>query len=175
VLERDVFAVLAAQLGSPSVSRVLRREVVGAVGRGEGVVRDLVAPSLGGGGGGEGLVGGVGGAGVSSGVGVGGGGVRAGVKGSKSVVAAGTTGGGGAGAVYGEGGGAGESRPRLSGTLDRGAEFFSQVLFPSSAAASGSGGKGQVRRVVSSWVPLKDGEGKVRWVVLVLTPVEGSG
>jgi PAS domain-containing protein len=187
VLERDVFAVLAAQLGSPSVSRVLRREVVGAVGRGEGVVRDLVAPSLGvgagggaiggGGGGGEGLVSGVGGAGAGagSGVAVAGVGVRAGVKGSKSVVAAGTSAGGGAGAVYGEGGGAGDSRPRLSGTLDRGAEFFSHVLFTSSAAASGSGGKGQVRRVVSSGVPLKDGEGKVRWVVLVLTPVEGSG
>ena len=43
--------------------------------------------------------------------------------------------------------------------------FFSQVLFT---------GRGPLRRMVGSWVPLKDGEGKVGWVVLVLTPVDGG-
>ncbi|KAL2189981.1 hypothetical protein L209DRAFT_762289 [Thermothelomyces heterothallicus CBS 203.75] len=64
-----------------------------------------------------------------------------------------------------------ESRPRLSGTLDRGAEFLSQVLF------SGGGGKTTtaLRRVVSRWVPLKDGDGRIGWVVLVLVPADGGG
>jgi len=53
-----------------------------------------------------------------------------------------------------------EGRPRLSETLDRGAELVSQVLF----------GPGRMRRMVSTWVPLKGAEGEVKWVVLVLTP-----
>jgi hypothetical protein len=35
-----------------------------------------------------------------------------------------------------------------------------------------SGGQGRLRRVVSTWVPLKDEEGRVAWVVLVLNPVD---
>lgn len=51
------------------------------------------------------------------------------------------------------------SRPSLSGALDRGAEFFSQVVL-----------RGRMKRLVGCWVPLRDGEGKVGWVVLVLVP-----
>jgi hypothetical protein len=72
-----------------------------------------------------------------------------------------------AGAAVGIGSGAGESeegRPRLSGAVEKSPGFFSQVLF--------TGVKGPLRRVVTNWVPLRDVEGKVGWVVLVLTPVE---
>ncbi|AEO55023.1 hypothetical protein MYCTH_2298367 [Thermothelomyces thermophilus ATCC 42464] len=64
-----------------------------------------------------------------------------------------------------------ESWPRLSGTLDRGAEFLNHVLF------SGGGGKTTtvLRRVVSRWVPLKDEDGRIGWVVLVLVPADGGG
>ena len=51
-----------------------------------------------------------------------------------------------------------ESRPRLSDTLDRGAEILSNVFFGP-----------KMRKLVSHWAPLKDQEGNVGWVVLVLT------
>ncbi|KAK4236536.1 hypothetical protein C8A03DRAFT_45493 [Achaetomium macrosporum] len=69
-------------------------------------------------------------------------------------------GGGGSG-----GGETGEAKPRSSGTLERGTELFNQVFF---------GGQGKLRRFVSSWVPLKDAEGEVGFVVLVLTPADGT-
>ncbi|KAK4146040.1 uncharacterized protein C8A04DRAFT_35316 [Dichotomopilus funicola] len=55
-----------------------------------------------------------------------------------------------------------------------GTGFLSQVLMLGGAGAgvvSGPSGKRALKRVVSSWVPLKDGVGRVGWVVLVLTPV----
>ena len=51
-----------------------------------------------------------------------------------------------------------ESRPRLSDTLDRGAEILSNVFFGP-----------KMRKLVSHWAPLKDEAGDVGWVVLVLT------
>lgn len=73
-------------------------------------------------------------------------------------------------------------RRRPSGTatamMDRGTGFLSQVLMLGGAGAgmvsSGPSGKRALRRVVSSWVPLKDGVGRVVWVVLVLTPVSDA-
>ncbi|KAK3390071.1 hypothetical protein B0H63DRAFT_389263 [Podospora didyma] len=50
-------------------------------------------------------------------------------------------------------------RPRLSDTLDRGAGILSHVFFGP-----------RMRKLVSHWTPLKDGDGQVGWVVLVLTP-----
>lgn len=52
-----------------------------------------------------------------------------------------------------------EMRPRLSETFDRGAEILSNIF---------SGPK--MKKLVSHWVPLKDGDGEVAWVVLILTP-----
>ncbi|KAM7195312.1 hypothetical protein V8F20_007531 [Naviculisporaceae sp. PSN 640] len=58
-----------------------------------------------------------------------------------------------------EGGGPGQGRsPRLSDTLDRGAELLNSVLFGS-----------KMKKMVSHWAPLKDAQGNVGWVVLVLT------
>ncbi|KAK3379176.1 hypothetical protein B0T24DRAFT_589768 [Lasiosphaeria ovina] len=51
------------------------------------------------------------------------------------------------------------SRPRLSDTLDRGAEILSHVFFGP-----------KMRKLVSHWAPLEDGQGAVGWVVVVLTP-----
>ncbi|KAK4169964.1 hypothetical protein QBC43DRAFT_39687 [Cladorrhinum sp. PSN259] len=48
---------------------------------------------------------------------------------------------------------------RLSNTLDRGAEILSNVFFGP-----------KMRKLVSHWTPLKDEEGSVKWVVLILTP-----
>ncbi|KAL2200775.1 hypothetical protein P885DRAFT_66400 [Corynascus similis CBS 632.67] len=72
-----------------------------------------------------------------------------------------------------------DSRPRLSGTLDRGAEFLSQMLFSGGGGGSGGtggiGGKGvTLKRLVSRWVPLKDETGEIGWVVLILVPAEGG-
>ncbi|KAK0665604.1 hypothetical protein QBC41DRAFT_11562 [Cercophora samala] len=55
---------------------------------------------------------------------------------------------------------------RLSDTLDRGAEFLSSVF---SHNGAGSGGKNNTRKVVSHWTPLKNGDGEVEFVVVVLT------
>ncbi|KAK4125593.1 hypothetical protein N657DRAFT_591233, partial [Parathielavia appendiculata] len=129
VLDRDVFAVLASQLGSPNFNRAaFRADVLGRLARGEGVTVDLMTAS-------------------SS--------CAAGAASSTASTASA----GGVTAVEGDA----EGKPRVSGTLDRGAEFFSQVLF-----SGGQGGK--LRRVVSTWAPLKDGEGRVAWVVMVLNP-----
>lgn len=55
--------------------------------------------------------------------------------------------------------GQGQGRPpRLSETLDRGAEILSNVFFGP-----------KMKKLVSHWAPLKDGHGNVGWVVLVLT------
>ncbi|KAK4465861.1 hypothetical protein QBC42DRAFT_217879 [Cladorrhinum samala] len=48
---------------------------------------------------------------------------------------------------------------RLSDTLDRGAEILSHVFFGP-----------KMKKLVSHWTPLKNGEGLVEWVVLILTP-----
>ena len=53
---------------------------------------------------------------------------------------------------------------RLSETIDRGAGILGQVLF---------GAKTQ--KVMTHWAPLKDGDGQVDYVVLVLTPVAAPG
>ncbi|KAK4103418.1 hypothetical protein N658DRAFT_505119 [Parathielavia hyrcaniae] len=142
VLDRDVFSVLASRLGSPNFNRgVFRGDVLGRLGRGEGVTVDLMAvPSS---------------------------------SSSAAAAAASITNSGGSGTTSeGDGSGSGGGRlPRVSGTLDRGAGFFSQVLF---AGGQAGGGGSRLRRVVSTWVPLKDGEGRVAWVVLVLNPVEND-
>ncbi|KAL2133387.1 hypothetical protein VTI74DRAFT_2475 [Chaetomium olivicolor] len=143
--DRDIFEVLAspAYLGSPSVSRALRQNILNRIGEGRAVSVDVMAPE-----------------------GhhqhrhpspVGFGAERPGVGKSKTT----GTGAAAAGGSVGE-----EPRPRLSETLDRGAEFLSQRVFSNH-------GPGKPRRFVSSWVPLKDAEGKVGWVVCVLTPVDG--
>ncbi|KAK4172157.1 hypothetical protein QBC36DRAFT_338540 [Triangularia setosa] len=60
----------------------------------------------------------------------------------------------------------GDSQPsRLSDTLDRGADFLSSVF---SHNGAGHGAKSNVTKVVSHWTPLKNGDGKVEFVVLVL-------
>ncbi|KAK4251388.1 hypothetical protein C7999DRAFT_37714 [Corynascus novoguineensis] len=128
------------------------------------------------------------------------GGAGAGGKSARSVRAAGggggdDAGGGGSGAssvnrstcnlprpsspIYGDPSSS-DSRPRLSGTLDRGAEFLSQMLFAGGGggggATGGIGGKGvALKRLVSRWVPLKDEAGEIGWVVLILVPAEGGG
>ncbi|KAK3987563.1 hypothetical protein QBC44DRAFT_294744 [Cladorrhinum sp. PSN332] len=48
---------------------------------------------------------------------------------------------------------------RLSDTLDRGAEILSHVFFGP-----------KLTKLVSHWTPLKDEDGTVEWVVLILTP-----
>ncbi|KAK4226746.1 hypothetical protein QBC38DRAFT_219264 [Podospora fimiseda] len=48
---------------------------------------------------------------------------------------------------------------RLSDTLDRGAEILSNVFFGP-----------KTRKLVSHWTPLKNEDGTVEWVVLILTP-----
>ncbi|KAK3323742.1 hypothetical protein B0T19DRAFT_212893 [Cercophora scortea] len=53
-----------------------------------------------------------------------------------------------------------ETKPRLSDTFDRGAEILSHVFF----------GGPKMRKLVSHWTPLKDADGAVGWVVLILTP-----
>lgn len=163
---RDVFAVLAAsQLGLPAVGRApFRAGVLGKIACGESVAVDLMAPA---------------GASfsataVAEAVGIGGGAGRSRPPGRAKTVA---TAGGGSGSGSGsaaQGESSGEGRPRLNEMPDRKTEFFGQVLFPSSSSAASSPGKGPVRRVVSNWVPLKDAVGKVQWVVLVLTPVDGG-
>ncbi|KAK3688275.1 hypothetical protein B0T22DRAFT_406554 [Podospora appendiculata] len=52
-----------------------------------------------------------------------------------------------------------ETKPRLSDTFDRGAEILSHVFFGP-----------KMRKLVSHWTPLKDADGAVGWVVLILTP-----
>ncbi|KAK0714557.1 hypothetical protein B0H67DRAFT_490420 [Lasiosphaeris hirsuta] len=52
-----------------------------------------------------------------------------------------------------------DSKPQLSDTFDRGAEIQSHVFLGP-----------KMRKLVSHWAPLKDAEGNVAWVVLVLTP-----
>ncbi|KAK4199983.1 hypothetical protein QBC40DRAFT_77074 [Triangularia verruculosa] len=62
---------------------------------------------------------------------------------------------------------AGDYQPsRLSDTLDRGADFLSSVF---SHNGAGSGSKNNTRKVVSHWTPLKNGDGEVEFVVVVLT------
>ncbi|KAK0643421.1 hypothetical protein B0T16DRAFT_512645 [Cercophora newfieldiana] len=56
-----------------------------------------------------------------------------------------------------------DPRPRISETFDRGAEILSHVFFGS-----------KMRKLVSHWAPLKNGDGEVRWVVLILTPAAGK-
>ncbi|KAK4641088.1 hypothetical protein QC761_609250 [Podospora bellae-mahoneyi] len=55
---------------------------------------------------------------------------------------------------------------RLSDTLDRGADFLSSVF---SHNGAGLGGKNATRKVVSHWTPLKNGNGEVEFVVVILT------
>ena len=55
------------------------------------------------------------------------------------------------------------SRPRLSDTFDRGAEFLSHVFFGH-----------KMRKLVTHWAPLKDADGQVAFVMLVLTPAAGA-
>ncbi|KAK3905642.1 hypothetical protein C8A05DRAFT_30525 [Staphylotrichum tortipilum] len=160
---RDVFSVLAAGLGALNVEAAgFREEILRAVasgaetGTGVRVEFEVRASSSGGGGAEAGAGGGRGG----------------GWKGTGSASA--VNGNGNTGAENGESSsGGGVGRPSLSGTLDRGAGLLSQALF----AAGGKGinaGESPVRRVVGNWVPLRDGEGKVAWVVLVLTPVAAA-
>ncbi|KAK4033815.1 hypothetical protein C8A01DRAFT_39701, partial [Parachaetomium inaequale] len=135
LLDRDVFSVLSSRLGSPTVNRVFRANVTSKLARGECVSVDLMAPV----------------AAAAEGVPAGGGGWGGGSSSSsrppgvRMVRTVGPgSGAGTAGALNGEVGG-GEARPRLSGTLDRGAELFSQVLFAGSIR--GGGGSGALRRV----------------------------
>ncbi|KAK3306782.1 uncharacterized protein B0T15DRAFT_152591 [Chaetomium strumarium] len=183
VLNRDIFEVLSTQLGSPSVNRSFRKSVMAKLAAGESVHVDVMVPAetasgAGGGGGGSG-------------------GRAASRRPSRTAPPpppapppsisnpskAGPSkpsetppppspktetrrpsetptlprGRGGSG-----GSETGEGKPRPSGTFERGAELFSQVLH---------GGQGKkLRRFVSSWVPLKDAEGEIGFVVLVLTP-----
>jgi hypothetical protein len=76
----------------------------------------------------------------------------------------------GAAAVRGVGAVAGASvavdadpRPRLSETFDRGAEILSHVIFGP-----------KMRKLVSHWAPLKNGDAEVGWVVLILTPAAAT-
>ncbi|KAK0744824.1 hypothetical protein B0T21DRAFT_380955 [Apiosordaria backusii] len=55
---------------------------------------------------------------------------------------------------------------RLSDTLDRGADLLSSVF---SHNGAGSATKNNTKKVVSHWTPLKNGEGEVEFVVVVLT------
>lgn len=150
LLGRDVFSVLSSHLGSPTVSRVFKAEVLATIARGESVTADLLARSGSPEGSGNML------------------GARPGVVGTPKTAAPTIRINGAASSSAASSGEAlcGEVRPRVSGTLDRGAGFLSQVL--------SSGGRSSSKRVVSSWVPLKDADGKVEWVVLVLTPAEGE-
>ncbi|KAK4450760.1 hypothetical protein QBC34DRAFT_296629 [Podospora aff. communis PSN243] len=73
-------------------------------------------------------------------------------------------------AVNGVGAGAGASlaadadvRPRMSETFDRGAEILSHVFWGS-----------KMRKLVSHWAPLKNADGEVAWVVLILTPAAAA-
>ncbi|KAL2259820.1 hypothetical protein VTK26DRAFT_6361 [Humicola hyalothermophila] len=78
-------------------------------------------------------------------------------------------GGGGGGSDHGAGTAGGRnaapsrSIPRLGGALDRGAELFSNVV-----------NRGKMKRVIGCWVPLRDADGKVAFVVLVLVPASGG-
>ncbi|KAK0619942.1 hypothetical protein B0T14DRAFT_537563 [Immersiella caudata] len=56
-----------------------------------------------------------------------------------------------------------DPRPRLSETFDRGAEILSHVLFGP-----------KMRKLVSHWAPLKNADGEVGWVVLILTPAAAA-
>ena len=38
----------------------------------------------------------------------------------------------------------------------------------------GLGMKAQAQRLMSHWTPVKDGDGAVAWVVLIVTPVVGQ-
>lgn len=144
VVGRDIFSVLSDDLGSPRMNRCFKAPVMGKMAAGEAVTADLMAASS----------------------------PPAGRPPLRHVQTAGTLrtrlsrppdpAGTGTGPSPGRASGESGSRPRLSETLDRGTEFFSQVVW----------GPGKLRRLVSNWVPLKDGEGKVVFVVLTLTPVD---
>lgn len=151
---RDVFGVLAAGLGAPGAEAVEFREGVlrAVAGGGEAGVRVEFEVRAASGGGADAGGGGGKGTGTASGDGRNTGGENGEGSGSTS--------------------GGGVRRPSLSGTLDRGAGLLSQVLFAGGKSVGAGAGGPLVRRVVGSWVPLRDGEGKVAWVVLVLTPVE---
>jgi len=56
-----------------------------------------------------------------------------------------------------------DPRPRLSETFDRGAEILSHVFFGT-----------KTRKMVSHWAPLKNGDGEVGYVMLILTPAAAS-
>ncbi|KAH6856291.1 hypothetical protein B0I37DRAFT_302599 [Chaetomium sp. MPI-CAGE-AT-0009] len=159
----DVFAVLSSHLASPTVNRAFKADVLGRLARGESVTADLMTRA---GGGLEGSGSGIG-IGIGIGIWVGGrpGTARAPRKTAGPAIQINSATTSESATSSGEAL-AGDGRRRASATLERGAGFFGQVL--------SSGGRGALRRVVSSWVPLKDAEGKVGWVVLALTPAEGE-
>ncbi|GAB1319206.1 RGS domain-containing protein [Madurella fahalii] len=74
------------------------------------------------------------------------------------------------------GSGSGDVRPRLSETWDRGREMIGEVFsrVAKRSASAGPVGVSGTGRVVGHWVPLKDGEGEVGMVVLVLVPALGA-
>jgi hypothetical protein len=150
LIDRDIFSVLSSHLSSPTVNRVFKAEVLATIARGESVTTDLMVRS---------------GSPEGSGNMLGGRPMAVGVSktAAPTIQINGTTSSSAASSVEVL---SGDARPRASSTLDRGAGFFSQVL--------SSGGRGVLKRVVSTWVPLKDADGKVDWVVLVLVPAEGE-
>lgn len=74
------------------------------------------------------------------------------------------------------GSGSGGVRPRLSETWDGGREMIGEVFggVAKRSASAGPAGLAGTGRVIGRWVPLKDGEGKVGMVVLVLVPALGG-
>ncbi|KAK5653910.1 hypothetical protein OQA88_7835 [Cercophora sp. LCS_1] len=137
ILGHEVFSVLAEFTGSPSITRGLKTTVLEKMAAGESISVDLMAS--------------VEPASAKNQV------TKHSRSGSMAKAAALT---GGTGAAGGHSLSAeGEVRPRLSETLDRGAEILSNIF---------SGPK--MKKMVSHWAPLKDGDGEVAWVVLILTP-----
>ncbi|KAK0636592.1 hypothetical protein B0T17DRAFT_504028 [Bombardia bombarda] len=62
--------------------------------------------------------------------------------------------------------------PRFSDTLDRGAEILSHMFWHGHHHHGGGGGSNsKMRKLVSHWTPLLDNEGRIGWVLLILTPV----
>ncbi|KAH6632131.1 hypothetical protein F5144DRAFT_602875 [Chaetomium tenue] len=141
LLGSDIFSVLSSHFNSPTLDRTFKAEVLARLDRGESVTADLMVR-----------------------VGSPEGSARGAKSGAPIIQINGTT--SGSATSSGEALPPGDARPRVSGSLDRGAGFLSHVL--------SSGGRGALKRIVSSWVALKDGEGKVGWVILVLTPAEGE-
>jgi PAS domain-containing protein len=173
VLNRDIFEVLSTRLGSPSLTRSFRKSVMGKLAAGESVHVDVMVPAEPAGGGR--------------------GRARSASRGSSRSVGppSSTVPTPPVPPLPGQPPKAGPSKPpetapppsaktgtpRPSGTIERGAELFSQVLRDGHGKSDhGKSGHGKrLRRVVTSWVPLKDVEGVVGFVILVLTPGDTAG